>query len=74
MRLDPKSSGTQLRSSLILFIIVGNLLFSAIFVMSMGVQVVKSGNNLQEQVETKSAPEKEQKLVTLAKINWCYSN
>lgn len=70
MHLTPKSSGTQLRSSLILFIIVGNLLFSAIFVMSMGMQVVKSGNNLQQQAEeTKSAPEKEQKLITLAQIN-----
>lgn len=70
MNLDPKSSGTQLRSSLILFIIVGNLLFSAIFVMSMGAQVVKSGNNLQQQAEeSKSAPEKEQKLITLAQIN-----
>lgn len=70
MNLDPKSSGTQLRSSLILFIIVGNLLFSAIFVMSMGAQVVKSGNNLQPQAEeTKSAPEKEQKMITLAQIN-----
>ena len=69
MRLNPKSTGTQLRSSVFLFIIVGNLLFSAIFVMSMGVQVVKSGNNLQKQAETKSAPEKEQKLVTLAQIN-----
>lgn len=70
MHLDPKSSGTQLRSSLFLFIIVGNLLFSAIFVMSMGAQVVKSGNNLQQQAEeTKSAPEKEQKLITLAQIN-----
>jgi archaellum component FlaG (FlaF/FlaG flagellin family) len=70
MHLTPKSSGTQLRSSLVLFIIVGNLLFSAIFVMSMGVQVVKSGNNLQQQAqETKSASEKEQKLITLAQIN-----
>ena len=70
MNFDPKSSGTQLRSSLILFIIVGNLLFSAIFVMSMGAQVVKSGNNLQQQAEeTKSAPEKEHKLITLAQIN-----
>ena len=70
MNLNPKSSGTLLRSSLFLFIIVGNLLFSAIFVMSMGVQVIKSGNNLQQQaVETKSAPEKEQKVVTLAQIN-----
>lgn len=70
MRLTPKSSGTQLRSSLFLFIIVGNLLFSAIFLTSMGMQVVKSGNNLQQQAqETKSAPEKEQKLITLAQIN-----
>ena len=69
MHLNPKSSGTQLRSSLILFIIVGNLLFSAIFVMSMGVQVVKSGNNLQQQAETKPANDKEQKLITLAQIN-----
>lgn len=69
MNLDPKSSGTQLRSSLILFIIVGNLLFSAIFVMSMGAQVVKSGNNLQQQAETKPATEKEHKLITLAQIN-----
>jgi hypothetical protein len=70
MNLNPKPSGTQFRSSLFLFIIVGNLLFSAIFVMSMGVQVVKSGNNLQQQaVETRSAPEKEQKVVTLAQIN-----
>jgi heme/copper-type cytochrome/quinol oxidase subunit 3 len=69
MNFDPKSSGTQLRSSLILFIIVGNLLFSAIFVMSMGAQVVKSGNNLQQQAETKPATEKEQKLITLAQIN-----
>lgn len=38
--------------------------------MSMGMQVVKSGNNLQQQAEeTKSAPEKEQKLITLAQIN-----
>jgi TRAP-type mannitol/chloroaromatic compound transport system permease large subunit len=70
MHLTPKSSGTQLRSSLVLFIIVGNLLFSAIFVMSMGVQVVKSGNNMQQEtVETNAAPEKEQKVVTLAQIN-----
>jgi hypothetical protein len=48
---------------------VGNLLFSAIFVMSMGAQVVKSGNNLQQQAETKPATEKEQKLITLAQIN-----
>lgn len=70
MHLSHKSSGTQLRSSVFLFIIVGNLLFSAIFVMSMGVQVVKSGNNMQQQaVETDPAPGKEQKLVTLAQIN-----
>lgn len=70
MHLTPKTAGTQLRSSVFLFIIVGNLLFSAIFVMSMGVQVVKSGNNLQQQtVETASTPEKEQKVVTLAQIN-----
>ncbi len=71
MHLSPKSAGTQLRSSVFLFIIVGNLLFSAIFVMSMGAQVVKSGNNMQQQttVETNTAPEKEQKVVTLAQIN-----
>ena len=71
MHLNPKSPGTQLRSSVFLFIIVGNLLFSAIFVMSMGVQVVKSGNNnmQQETVERNAAPEKEQKVVTLAQIN-----
>lgn len=70
MQFNPNTAGTQLRSSLFLFIIVGNLLFSAIFVMSMGVQVAKSGNNLQQQaMETKPAPEKEQKLVTLAQIN-----
>jgi hypothetical protein len=70
MHLNPKSTGTQLRSSFFLLIIVGNLVFSAIFVMSMGVQVVKSGNNMQQEtVETNAAPEKEQKVVTLAQIN-----
>jgi hypothetical protein len=69
MHLNPKSPGTQLRSSIFLFIIVGNLLFSAIFVMSMGVQVVKGNNAQQQTAETNSAPEKEQKVVTLAQIN-----
>jgi hypothetical protein len=71
MHLSPKSSsGTKLRSSVFLFIIIGNLLFSAIFVMSMGVQVVKSGNTIQQEtVETDAASEKEQKVVTLAQIN-----
>lgn len=69
MHLNPKSTGTKLRSSLFLFIIVGNLLFSAIFVMSMGAQVVKSTTDMQQTAETNAAPEKEQKVVTLAQIN-----
>ncbi|MBP6687654.1 MAG: hypothetical protein KA160_07315 [Lacibacter sp.] len=69
MRLNPTSSGTKLQSPVFLFLILGNLLFSAIFLMSMGAQVVKSGNNKQQTVQTKAAPEKEQKLVTLAQIN-----
>jgi hypothetical protein len=69
MHLSPNSSGTQLRSSFFILVIVGNLLFSAIFVMSMGAHVVKSGNSLQPTAETTTAPEKDQKLVTLAQIN-----
>jgi hypothetical protein len=69
MNLNPKSSGQQLRSSFFLFVIVGNLLFSAIFVMAMGTHVIKSGSNMQPTAKTGTAPEKDQKLVTLAQIN-----
>ncbi|NCU05673.1 MAG: hypothetical protein GXC73_17010 [Chitinophagaceae bacterium] len=68
MHLHPSSTKTKLRSSVFLLIIVGNLLFSAIFVMSMGVQVVKTGTTLPETAE-KAPPAEEQKLVTLAQIN-----
>ena len=69
MHLHPSSTGTKLRSSIFLLIIVGNLLFSAIFVMSMGVQVVKTGTNVPETAEETPPATQEQKLVTLAQIN-----
>ena len=70
MRLNPKSSSpTPWRSSIFLFLILGNLLFSAIFVMFMGVQVIKTSNNLTQQVEAKATPKEEQKLITLPQNN-----
>lgn len=70
MHLSPNSSSrTLLRSRLFFFIIVGNLLFSTIFVASMGVQVVKTNSNLQPEVEAKATTPEEQKLVTLVQIN-----
>jgi hypothetical protein len=70
MHLNPNSSSrTPMRSRIFLFLILGNLLFSSIFVASMGVQVVKTSNNLPQEVEAKATTKDEQKLITLAQIN-----
>jgi hypothetical protein len=70
MHLNLKSSSrTQWRSSVFLFFIIGNLLFSSIFLASMGMQVVKTNSTLQQDVEAKATPPEEQKLVTLVQIN-----
>ena len=70
MHLNPNSSSrTPVRSRFFLFLILGNLLFSSVFVASLGVQVVKTSNNMPQQVEAKATPKEEQKLITLAQIN-----
>lgn len=69
MRNHFKPTGMQLRSSVLLFAIVGNLLFSAVFVLSTGVHVIKTGNAAEPTAQMEKQPVKEQKLVTLAQIN-----
>lgn len=71
MHLNPESSSlrTPLRSRFFLFLILGNLLFSSIFVASMGVHVVKTNSNLQPAIEAKATTQEEPKLVTLVQIN-----
>ncbi|RXK57847.1 hypothetical protein ESA94_20215 [Lacibacter luteus] len=68
MQTHPKTAGMRLRSSFLLFAIVGNLIFSAVFVLSTGVHVVKSGNTMQPSTTVEKEPVKE-KMLVLAQIN-----
>lgn len=68
MRLKPQTAGQSLRSALILFAIVGNLIFSIVFVMSMGAHVAQTGAQVEQTAEKNTTPSNEQKLVTLAQI------
>ena len=58
-----------MRSSILLFAIIGNLIFSAVFVLSTGVHVIKTGNAAEPTAQMEKEQVKEQKLVTLAQIN-----
>ena len=69
MRLKPQTAGHSLRSVLILFAIVGNLVFSVVFVMSMGAHVAQTETGIEQTVEKDSKAATEQKIVTLAQIN-----
>ncbi len=68
MRLKPQTAGQSLRSVLILCAIVGNLIFSIVFIMSMGAHVAQTGTNAVPTAEKNTTPSNEQKLVTLAQI------
>lgn len=69
MRNHFKPAGMQLRSSVLLFAIVSNLIFSVVFVLSTGVHVIKTGNAAEPTAQMEKEQVKEQKLVTLAQIN-----
>ena len=69
MRLKPQTAGQSLRSVFILFAIVGNLIFSVVFVMSMGAHVAKTETSIEPTAEEQAKPATEQKIVTLAQIN-----
>ncbi len=69
MRNHLKPAGMQLRSTILLFAIVGNLIFSAVFVLSTSVHVIKTGNTVQQTAQMQKEQVKDQKLVTLAQIN-----
>ena len=69
MRLKPQTAGQSLRSVLILFAILGNLIFSVVFVMSMGAHVAQAGTDIEQTAEKNTKPATEQKIVTLAQIN-----
>ncbi len=68
MQTSSKTAGMQLRSSLLLIAIIGNLIFSAVFVLSTGVHVVKSGSATQQSSTAEKEPAKE-KVLVLAQIN-----
>ncbi len=69
MQNHRQSSGLRVRSTVLLVAIVGNLIFSAVFVLSTGLHVVKAGKQAEQTVQTQQGQVKEQKLVTLAQIN-----
>ena len=64
MRLKPQTAGQSLRSVLILFAIVGNLVFSVVFVMSMGAHVAQTGTDIEQTAE---------KNTNLSSCRWNYS-
>jgi hypothetical protein len=53
----------------LLVAVVGNLIFSAVFVLSTGVHVVTTGKPAGQTAQMEKKAEKEPKLVTLAQIN-----
>ncbi len=62
-------SGSFLRSSAFHFIILGNLIFSTVFVLSLSIQISQSTKNETEQtVDEYQPPAKLQSIVTLANI------
>jgi hypothetical protein len=69
MQNHPKPAGMQLRSTILLVAVVGNLIFSAVFVLSTGVHVVTTGKPAGQTAQMEKKAEKEPKLVTLAQIN-----
>ncbi|MBY0477499.1 MAG: hypothetical protein K2Q24_07615 [Chitinophagaceae bacterium] len=69
MSLSNPLNGGYLRSSSFLLLIIANLLFSVIFILSLGVHIVKPDGNNELQAEQKKGPEiKTQNIVTLANI------
>ncbi len=68
MFIHPQNAGMRLRSSVMLLLVVGNLLFSTVFVCSTGVHVVKAGKQNEALLKVEKEPVKEQKLLTLAQI------
>ncbi len=69
MRLKPQTAGQSIRSLLTLLAIVGNLIFSIVFVMSMGAHVVQTSVGIEQTAEKNNKPANEQKIVTLVQIN-----
>lgn len=69
MSLSNPLNGGYLRSSSFLLLIIANLLFSVIFVLSLSLQIAKPANEEILQAEQKKQPEaKTQNIVTLANI------
>lgn len=62
-------SGKYIRSSSFLFLIIANLIFSVIFILSLGVHIAKpSGQDSMQTVQKKQQETKSQNIVTLANI------
>jgi hypothetical protein len=64
-----QTASQYLRSALLLFAVVGNLVFSVVFLLSMGAHVVSSNKQPTQTAVKKTAPINEQRVVTLGRIN-----
>lgn len=64
-----QASGQQVRSISLIILIVGNFIFSAVFVLSTGLHVVKTVKQAGQSVQTEQVGVKEQKQITLVQIN-----
>ena len=68
MNQNYQTVGGFLRSSALSFIILGNLLFSIIFLMSLSVHIVKPKDKSESVSDAKKEQSKTQSIVTLANI------
>lgn len=68
MNPNHQTVGGFLRSSALSLIILGNLLFSIIFLMSLSVHIVKPENKSETVTDVKKAEPKTTGIVTLANI------